>query len=1826
MFGSGMHAGLGFADLAKFYHYAVFFGNTYFLRQGLVSDTSLITYHSIGFANLNPGFKRSIITNWEYSLPRDSVTLGESSPYHIPAYAPYTFPNIWLNTLPDFNMTNDGLTPVTLTALGVTTPPGDTLYPNPSPVRISPDAITHTGIQDAIAWDGWAQRKYLKRLTDILVPSRLDIALENGEVLFNLRDDSLYYHSDITIFNDHTSFGYSFRRYNVYRNYETKLAYVTPWKNFLDSLNANTTVISWYNIGSSDDAQDYYSAENVYDPSRLILPLEGSYRRATTAYYPYGPSGWYQHPFGSYSGWTRMVCGVYHTRQWGDSLYQFVVSPGFHDNIAFTIDDASQIRPGQYLGILKGLAFLGSDTYNVFDYEVRAGFYPGANRIWKLVMPAYAQGILSHMQSFMYHGRVLEGDPRPGFDFCAVIIKPYQFNTGNNDELVVVRKEHGAERYAIMGSLQRWSPLTGASYTRAFTRFFLHEDGSAVIIDTLQFEIRRQGSTYIYDKTNPSAPVFYQLDGWHEWTDPYYWCHDFCVEAEVYDDSTTVGEIRTERPSGVTGGDFREFTSYVQAPGAAAWQYHILVRNPDQDSLFLWVRARSKGPGTTSLSVTWNAAPAGTITGITPGWNWYRMDAISGLPIAFRGLFHPCSYTLGLSTADSLLEIDRFVLLRSNANPFSTSLSTSITTSTDTICPHTPVSLYAGTTGLTGCASWFWDFGDGQWSYEATPVHQWAYPGTYHVLLIVDESCTGRSDTTLFTMTVTGPFAFAGEDRTACSVTFSLSGWDTLATTRIWYQRVFSDLYAPFDTSSLVAIASSLALPVFIDTTTTFVLVSSDGACTATDSVTFYVAAPLRLADSTVYVCRDSLLLFPPVSYTLTWTGAGFPEAVRWYPGSLVSDSTSLTTSILPTTADTTLFVLGWSLCSCDTDTAVIRIRTKTFPSGILTRDTTICSNNPIPVAAIMPPGGSVRWSPATWFSQPDSANTTVTVPFSSWLYCRFTDSAGCYRLDSVRVNIDDRLCCFHPTFAYDTLYKQTASGMVARFGTSTFTGMDFHVIDTLTIDTSLSFTSCRLFMSAHAVIQILHGDSLLLQSTVLRSACEDTLWNEIRLDDSTAYLSALACTFRDAETAVHAWWGGEVHLVQNIFNRNHIHIRLRRAPLAINPFYAAGNNFNGDTILYPPYLNTFPYYGIYADRCGTLTVGDSTGSQNIFRKSHCGLFMSGSTLNLYNNRFVKMRTAAFLPSAPNAIAVLMDDAQTGGRVWLYAGGDPLGNAVNLVDSCLFGISASRISAWVKGNRFVRCTQGMQWKSLTFDSLYVLENRLRNCETGVFVNGLNNFTRIQILKNKLSSPDSISNTSIKLTASVPTSASGQILVKWNIITAHQNGVWTLNIGSGEIISNTIRLRPYTGSGTYSGIRVENGTKNIVRENIISGPVTGLDTSKIGVNGISLFQSSNATLTCNDIRWVGEGVEFNGACNPVTLTFNQFRYMRHGIALYNTALTGNIGKPSAAADNRWLSGITRQRINVSSGNLTIPTSVYYKRPAGGAYSPNPQYPLTGAPGTAFPYDTAMGSVTPNTCSAPGSGGGGSSLRLLVQDSIMYPVRYSDASETNKRIVFKTYIQDSTLATDTVLSTFCDSAITGPIGQWHVLQRYLANDSIAHACGLISCIPTTGIHNGYLNTVLQIALASIYTGVDSFTASQITDLRYIAVLCPYLDGEAVWFARALLEYTDGPETAFISDCEYSPESKKDHSPETPLLQDCITFPNPVSDKLTIRCSYPMKGGLLRVYDHLGHIVSAFQVPTESGSWEIDTAHLPSAVYTLQFVFENGSSEYYRFTVAH
>ncbi|MEP7263906.1 MAG: fibronectin type III domain-containing protein [Bacteroidota bacterium] len=544
---------------------------------------------------------------------------------------------------------------------------------------------------DSFIYDGLTQQIQVRRLTTALTRP-LDFICENGEVI--PKPGTIAMSADPNVVLDKT------------------LTAITDWDTYLGMRKTNLsnfyrdqfmTMPQLANTSYAEYQVCGQSAHHKYSETRMINETPTGKHLSTPDFYPRWPNNWLTGT-SAWNGWQDIIGGRYSEIQLGDNLYSPFVSAGWNE------DEERNIRPGQWLGLLKCMGMLGAEYYFAGFFNEAASYNlpnpPPAKPegyVWQAVIPAYAQAVTSRYEDLLRNGELMTGDVPNSYTNPTA--PGYSFEAGDPRKLVVIRKSKTQNIYAITGTIQPNSNMAGNTEIESEATITL--DGQK-----LKFKIRRQGSTYIYDNSNPSQPVFYQLDEWHESSHPYRWSKDFTLESELADVLPASVTIKTEKAVNATSGDYRNASSFISFSNSAnAVQYSFEPRATG--NYYLWVRARSINGNTTGLSVAIDSANARTIGCINDTtWRWYSIDGCSQLPITYNNL-SAAEHTLKINVTTNDILLDKIFLTADgslNLNPNQAACSATaatISTSGPTgFCPGGTVSLTASN-GL----SYIWSSG-----------------------------------------------------------------------------------------------------------------------------------------------------------------------------------------------------------------------------------------------------------------------------------------------------------------------------------------------------------------------------------------------------------------------------------------------------------------------------------------------------------------------------------------------------------------------------------------------------------------------------------------------------------------------------------------------------------------------------------------------------------------------------------------------------------------------------------------------------------------------------------------------------------------------------------------------------------------------------------------------------------------------------------------------------------------------------------------------------------------------------------------------------------
>ncbi|HNR48927.1 MAG TPA: T9SS type A sorting domain-containing protein [Bacteroidia bacterium] len=883
-------------DFAKNFNYTIMAAE----NTGAFDDynnSSTFSYAWINLANQNPQFKVSALSYWPQLHPSDAGYKSNTS------YAT-------CQCLPDkYYLRNSS---------------GQ--YLNPNGGTGSTKYLSPAGAPDSLVMDGQTQKYYLQKLLNKLTRP-LDYLFDNGEVI-----PYLYYSNAMTydpnVVSDKNSSGLDWFTYEGKRAATKIKAYRDQ---FMGISGLSNTKFAYYQL----DGQPTWNLK--WSEVRSVNTMMNGSSYATGDIYMRWPYNW-RYWSGAWKGWQWVVESRREQLLSGDKYYSPAVSPGW-DN-----DETQNVRPAQWLGFLKALAMSGAEFFTTGYFVTSTPYQNPKNYIWQMVIPPYAQAITTRYEDLFRNGYLMEGDV-PN-DPTNPTFNAYSFRTGDPRKLVVVRKHNSLNKYAITGSIQPMSNMAGAVEDESNTTIKL--DGNWV-----KFKVRRQGSTYFYDNTNPNAPIFYQLDGWHENTYPYYWTKDFKTEAELFDNSNSNVYLKTTRPSGVATGDFTNFTTCVGFNAVSDISYNFQPRSTTNYTYYVWVRARSKNAQTTGMTISLDGANSKQIGCITDtNWQWYCYDVSNGQPISFSNVTSLNDHVLKITPTNTNIEIDQIHLSTSSGAIYSTPAPCASGVVIPTISASGPLAFCAGgNVKLTASAgnSYLWSNGATTQAITVTSS------GTYSVTV---NTSTGSGTSAPVTVTVNSlPTATISANG---PTTFAQGGSVTLTSSSAGSGGSY--LWSNGSTSQSIVVTTGGNYTV---------IVTNSNGCSATSSamtvtVTTTVPTPKITASGPTTFCQGG-------SVTLTCSAA---SSYLWNTGATTQSITVTTAGMYSCTITTA--------SGSATSPPVNVIVTAATPASIsASGSTTFCQGGAVNLTASA--GSSYLWSTgATTQAITATAGGTYTVTVTS--------------------------------------------------------------------------------------------------------------------------------------------------------------------------------------------------------------------------------------------------------------------------------------------------------------------------------------------------------------------------------------------------------------------------------------------------------------------------------------------------------------------------------------------------------------------------------------------------------------------------------------------------------------------------------------------------------------------------------------------------------------------------------------------------------------------------------------------------------------------------
>ncbi len=320
---------------------------------------------------------------------------------------------------------------------------------------------------------------------------------------------------------------------------------------------------------------------------------------------------------------------------------------------------------------------------------------------------------------------------------------------------------------------------------------------------------------------------------------------------------------------------------------------------------------------------------------------------------------------------------------------------------TESIClPNPTVFNNTSNTFSAGMPSYSWDFGDNSSSNETNPVHQYAEPGIYSVLLLMQDpvSCNLVDSFRVEIEVYPEIFLDLPSLLTSCDeAEFEIIALtDNSATQYTWASdSQFQNIIMQGPTDSVLVFTPETQTTVFVEV--------SNGFCTKTGSVLLSPPPTVLLSTGDTLICAAGIL-----DVAATFAGGSLISNILWSPESLVLSGQGTSTISLETSAPLLLTFSAISEYGCELNSEV---QIDVYPIFLETSDDVLaCAEDEIILTANSF-GAAVDfiWADNIALNNPlnESGDSTITVAPSTiaWYYIQ-VENNGCKLLDSVAVSL----------------------------------------------------------------------------------------------------------------------------------------------------------------------------------------------------------------------------------------------------------------------------------------------------------------------------------------------------------------------------------------------------------------------------------------------------------------------------------------------------------------------------------------------------------------------------------------------------------------------------------------------------------------------------------------------------------------------------------------------------------------------------------------------------------------------------------------------------
>ncbi|MBL7778223.1 MAG: T9SS type A sorting domain-containing protein [Chitinophagales bacterium] len=857
----------------------------------------------------------------------------------------------------------------------------------------------------------------------------------------------------------------------------------------------------------------------------------------------------------------------------------------------------------------------------------------------------------------------------------------------------------------------------------------------------------------------------------------------------------------------------------------------------------------------------------------------------------------------------------------------------------------------------------------------------------------------------------------------------------------------------------------------------------------------------------------------------------------------------------------------------------------------------------------------------------------------------------------------------------------------------------------TLTVNTNFTIlNSPNITFGPAAKIVVQTGFTLRIDNSSLK-ACGNQLWKGIEIQHAGSTTLGVTNQFslvmannartEDALYGVECWGNGRFTISNSTFDKNYIGVLSRNLTNGLSSI--TGSTFNSSSGILPSWpgapdqapsgiKTAFGYYALNnftAQNVGIAGVG------NLFQNINNGIITFNSSVNSTHNRFVNIAAYDNFVTPSGYGVYARDNSPNAGTTWSPYTITVSGNGKQQIANPAFQNTANCIyvqemnanitqNVFTFGNSATTNSRAIVAQQCQYEELNITDNRISGFRYGIDLllnrGAFKTIDRNHITVFQPASGQNYSGILLNLTQSADhymTFIRQDTVVNGRYGIACYNAATNLGLKTLQIQNNLIHMsssvfydsnepQPFatTGTNDLHGIYLNNCPSNVnntlIQNNTIYGGTNALhrNFARYRKSAITLEGSTGVGVDCNNMYWVGIGLQVRGNCNGTRLRRNNFGLQAGPTTFYdmNYALVyrrmnningeiGMQGSPSECLGNQFYPISYSGGFQIYQVLNSIAHPAIHERPnANGNYYDAHQfgnYQSQNANNPPVPA-TALTSFNCGSGSFMMANGGSwladdeARAQEIVSGEVVadYEPQFVEGGWWIKqRELYRELLADSTLLYDnTVLQTFKNEKREESVGRFEEWEKEL--ETLREAA-LIADTFTLQLQKEELTerntevaaqelyevnekTINAIDLSLLDKPLAELNTDELMQVSIIAHQCPLTGGLAVYKARAIYQ-TLHREADFddVSPCLLNSYKTAAHTLTDVPLSDMRfnLMPNPAADIVylyyTLGEHTTARWMLSNMY---GQVLEQGSMSNENQLQLIDVHHLATGLYQL------------------